>query len=163
MIKGDKWARFGEVNGHYKHGKRNTRLFRIWSNMKSRCYNSNFPDYKNYGMRGISICDEWINDFMSFHTWAIDNGYKENLTIDRIDVNGDYCPKNCRWVTLYQQSINKRTNHFVVLNGVRKTLQEWCDEFGINRKTVCDRLRRGWDIQTALTKEVDRRWSRSHG
>lgn len=98
----------GKNNPSYKHGKRNTRLFRIWASMKNRCLNKNNPKYKNYGGRGIKICDEWLIDFMSFYKWSIENGYKDDLTLDRRNVNFDYCPENCRWLTLQQQNWNKQ-------------------------------------------------------
>ena len=90
------------------HGKKGSRIYRIWCAMKSRCTNSNVPCYKYYGGRGITVCDEWKNDFMSFYNWAMSHGYAENLTIDRIDVDGNYEPSNCRWATMKEQNKNKR-------------------------------------------------------
>lgn len=136
------------------HGLRKHRLYSIWANMKSRCYNPNATHYKRYGGRGISICDEWINDFKTFYDWAVENGYSDDLSIDRIDVNGNYEPSNCRWVTDKEQSINKSSNKIFTLNNKSKSLIEWCEEFNINYKTVQDRLARGWDINRALTEPV---------
>ena len=92
----------------YKHGLDGTRINRIYWGMKARCYNKNFHKYKYYGARGITICEEWKNDFLSFYSWAINNGYKNNLSIDRINNDGNYEPSNCRWATAVQQANNKR-------------------------------------------------------
>ena len=96
--------------GNPKHGLRYTRLYRIWINMKTRCYNKNTNRYKDYGARGITICNEWRNDFMSFYNWSMNNGYDENLTIDRINNDKNYEPSNCRWITVKEQNRNKRNN-----------------------------------------------------
>lgn len=104
--KGKHWI--GKNNPKYKHGMSGTRLNSIIKNMKTRCLNPNSLDYKNYGGRGIKICDEWMKDKTTFFEWALNNGYRENLSIDRIDVNGNYEPSNCRWVTWSVQAINKR-------------------------------------------------------
>lgn len=90
------------------HGMSKARLYRIWKAMHTRCYNKNFPAFQYYGGRGIQISEEWRSDFVSFHDWAMTHGYADNLTIDRIDTNGNYCPTNCRWVTMAEQNRNKR-------------------------------------------------------
>ncbi len=98
----------GKKTHNLRHGMSGTRLYRIWTGMKTRCENQNADNYKYYGERGISVCDEWKEDFDTFAKWALKTGYKDSLTIDRINVNGNYEPKNCRWVTMAEQNKNKR-------------------------------------------------------
>ena len=95
-------------NTFTQHGKWGSRLHRIWASMKTRCYNRKSRSYKWYGGRGITICDEWMNSFQAFYDWAMANGYRDDLSIDRIDVNGNYEPSNCRWITIIEQQKNKR-------------------------------------------------------
>lgn len=97
----------GPLNNNYKHGMTKTRLHLIWSNMKTRCLNTKDPHYKWYGARGIKICPEWL-DFIPFKEWAMSSGYNDKLTLDRINNDGDYCPNNCRWATIQEQSLNRR-------------------------------------------------------
>lgn len=111
----------GESSSEY------ARILRIYRSMYHRCYNKIDESYINYGGRGINICDEWLNDYFSFRNWAINNGYSDELSIDRIDVNGNYEPNNCRWATDKEQGNNKRTNKMIEYNGEIKTLSEWCD------------------------------------
>lgn len=98
----------GAKNYGYKHNLRNTKLYAIWATMKQRCFNKMYKDYKYYGGRGITICDEWKDDVKAFYDWSMVNGYAEGLTIDRIDNDGDYSPDNCRWTTMKVQRENQR-------------------------------------------------------
>lgn len=132
------------------HGLTNTRLHKIWCNIKSRCNNKNNKAYKNYGARNIKVCDEWLN-FENFYNWAINNGYEEGLTIDRIDVNGNYEPDNCRWATKEEQSNNRRNNHIITYNNETHTLSEWAKNLNINYKCLYKRIIvRKWSIKKAF-------------
>ena len=122
-----------------KHGLSNTRFDNIRHGMIQRCYNKNNLYYKNYGNRGIKVCDEWLDKktgLITFYNWSIKNGYSDELTLDRIDVNGNYEPSNCRWTTMKEQENNKRTNHFIKYRGCSKTIRQWCDYFGIRYDTL---------------------------
>lgn len=129
------------------------RLYKIHAHMKERCYDTNNKDYHMYGGRGIKICDEWLNDVTTFYNWAMDNGYKENLTIDRTDNNDDYKPSNCTWVTKKQQARNTRRNRMITINGETKCLAEWCEILNLKYHTVKRRLNRGWPIKKAFNLE----------
>lgn len=133
-----------------RHNKSRTKLYKIHIGMKQRCYNKKAANYHNYGGRGITMCDAWKTDFMSFYTWAIENGYKEGLTIDRIDNNGNYCPENCRWATDLEQHRNTRNNRLITYNNETHCLAEWAELFGIRSNTLRQRLRWGWPIEEAL-------------
>lgn len=119
-----------------RHGKSNTRLYRVWSGMKDRCYNKNCKGYHHYGGRGIVVCDEWKDDFMCFYEWAMANGYDETAprgqyTIERKDNDGPYSPDNCCWATIQEQERNKRNNIRVEADGEAKVLKQICEEQGI--------------------------------
>jgi hypothetical protein len=137
-----------------KHLERNTRLYTIWCNMKSRINNPNNPFYDNYGGRGITICNDW-NDFISFKDWAVSSGYNDNLTIDRIDNNGNYEPLNCRWADRKEQSVNRRSTKFVTHNGLTLTYKEWSLRLGNNSKLVSNRVKKnGWNELAAVSTPV---------
>ena len=138
-----------------EHGMCGTRIYRIWKQMKTRCLNKNTPDYKKwYGGRGVTVCDEWRNDFKTFYDWAISNGYREDLTIDRIDSNGNYCPENCRWVDLKTQARNTRQNHLITYNGETHCLVEWAEILGVNVQVLRSRVYSGWDDERIITQKV---------
>lgn len=126
-----------------KHNLHNTRLYRIWKQMKTRCYNQNTDDWKDYGGRGITVCQEWLDDFLNFYNWSLENGYNNVLTLDRIDVNGEYKPSNCRWSTAKHQANNKRSNHLITIDGETRTCAEWMELSGICHSTFYQRLRNG--------------------
>lgn len=134
------------IKHHHTHNMSNTKFYRLWNGMKNRCYLKSDKDYKNYGSRGISVCEEWRKDILSFYNWAIDNGYKNGLSIDRIDNNGSYEPNNCRWITNAEQSHNKRNNVNIKIDGITKCLSEWCRIFNVSRSTATNRLHNGYDI-----------------
>lgn len=125
------------------HNLSKTRLYKIWNGMKQRCYNPNDTRYINYGARGISICDEWKHNFKAFYDWAMRNGYDDTLSIDRIDVNGNYCPENCCWETAAKQLRNKRNNVYVEYNGEFMCLSDAARVSGINRHTLRYRYHAG--------------------
>lgn len=117
------------------------RLYRIWQNMKARCSNPRCVNYKRYGGKGVSVCSEWINNFTCFREWALGHGYKEDLTIDRIDGNGNYSPDNCRWVTPREQTYNMENNIWIDFHGKRIALARLVHDFGLKRQQVYDYLR----------------------
>ena len=120
------------LTANHSHKMSGTRLYNIWSGLKGRCNNPNDPRYDRYGGRGISVCDEWNTSFQSFYDWAINNGYSEELTIDRIDNDGNYEPSNCRWSTNKEQCNNRATNINIKIGNATKTLTEWCEIFDVD-------------------------------
>ena len=141
-------------DGHPKHHDYKNRLYHIWQKMKERCLNANCEAYRDYGGRGIAVCKEWLDDYVNFKQWALCNGYEETLTIERIDVNGNYDPNNCMWANRKQQSNNKRNNIILKLDGRSQTLSEWSEETGISYSCLRARKVRGWDDYKTLTTPV---------
>lgn len=136
-----------------KHGKSNERIFWIWRDIKLRCYNQNTNGYSRYGGRGITVCEEWLGEHgaENFINWALQNGYTDNLTIDRIDTNGNYEPSNCRWVTKKEQANNRRSNRILEYKGKKQTMKQWADELGINYSTLKMRITKyHWSIEKSL-------------
>lgn len=142
---------------HYIHGMANSRLQNIYYKMLERCYKPSCKSYKNYGGRGIKVCDEWRNNFVEFAKWALENGYAEHLTLDRIDNLHGYSPDNCRWATFKQQENNKTTNHFLTYNNESHTLSEWGEITGINQDAIFARLKLGWSVEKTLTTPIKER------
>lgn len=136
------------------HGLSRTRIHRVWQAMKKRCENPNDKNYFNYGGRGIHVCEEWKDDFMSFYRWANSNDFDEGLTIDRIDVNGNYEPSNCMWVTQKVQSNNTRRNKFFYFKGEERTLSQISDICGIRYGVLYKRLNRGWSLEEAVSSPL---------
>lgn len=138
-----------------KHGLSGNRLYYIYDNMLKRCYDESSEKYQNYGARGIAVCDEWRNNRQAFFDWAYNAGYTEELTIDRIDVNGDYCPDNCRWATQKEQANNRTSNHKLTYNGSTHTIAEWAEITGISPSALYSRIYNGWDAEKALSTPVE--------
>lgn len=139
-----------------KHGMFGTRIYKIWDGMKYRCTNPNSDAYHNYGGRGITVCDEWIHDFMAFYNWSMSHGYSDDLTLDRINVNGNYCPENCRWADDITQHNNTRTNRYIEYNGETHTMAEWAKIKGMKYVTLNTRINKyHWPIAKALTTPLE--------
>ena len=137
------------------HNQRHTKLYEVWKTMKQRCSNPNNIGYHNYGGRGIKVCDEWKNSYQVFYEWSMNNGYKEGLSIDRINNNGNYEPSNCRWADKFTQCNNTRQNKYIEINGVSKTIAQWSKDYNIPANVVRGRYyTRKWDIIKALTTPV---------
>lgn len=139
------------TNSHTTHNQCGTRLYNTWCNMKNRCYNISNKEYKNYGERGIKVCDEWKDDFMAFYNWSMANGYNDTLTIDRIDNNGNYEPNNCRFINYKQQQRNTTRTKHITINGEKHCLKDWCIILGLNYSTITARINKlNWTIERAL-------------
>lgn len=157
---------FNEVNSTkpLKHGQAKTRLYHVWYGMLFRCENSKATEYSKYGGRGIKVCDEW-HDFFVFKEWAGNNGHDDTLpkgecTIDRIDVNGNYEPSNCRWANVKEQSNNRRSSVYITYDGETLMVAQWADKTGMRHGCILERLRKGWTPEQILTTPVTKgnRW-----
>jgi hypothetical protein len=137
-------------NNFRTHGKTKTRIHRIWLSMRRRCFKETESAYPNYGGRGITVCDEWKDDFMSFENWAISNGYDDYLTIDRIENDGNYSPSNCRWATYKEQANNRRSSRYFVVDGESKTAPEWSEIYGAPSYEILFRAYHGWTDEEAV-------------
>lgn len=133
------------------HNLSNTRIFKIWCGIKDRTMRTTHKSHKNYGAKGIKMCDEWMNSFEAFYNWAINNGYQEYLTIDRINNNDDYKPNNCRWITMKAQQNNRTNNHNITYKGITHTMKEWSEILGINYTTLSMRLNKyNWSVERSF-------------
>lgn len=130
-----------------------SKLYTIWLSMKQRCNDSNNSHYKYYGGKGIRVCDEWNNDYQTFHNWAIDNGYAIGLSIERDKIDENYSPSNCRWIIKALQARNKSTNHFITYKNKTKTLVEWSELCGIKQETLRYRIKKKWPMDKVFTSK----------
>ena len=135
---------------NYKHGLYHSRIYSIWVGMNRRCHEEKSSTYSLYGGRGITVCDEWRNDVEAFNRWALENGYTDKLTLDRIDCNKSYSPDNCRWVTMKVQQNNRRNNLRYLCDGEMKTASEIAEKYHINRQKLVYRLTHGWSLEKAI-------------
>lgn len=133
------------------HHQSKSRLYRIWTGMKNRCYNAKQDNYRYYGMRDITVCAEWRDNFEAFYRWAMSSGYNDKMTLDRVDVDREYSPLNCRWATTQEQSLNRTDNRKITYCGKSQTLKEWSDETHIAYSCLLYRLNHGWSVDDALT------------
>lgn len=136
---------------HLQHGVAYTNLAAVRNTMLQRCYSPNSKSYPDYGGRGISVCEAWKIDPVSFYDWAFSSGYKEGLSLDRINNEGNYEPSNCKWSTRKEQNNNQRSNHLITYKGITKNLAQWSEETGLSRSTIEGRLKRGWTEEETFT------------
>lgn len=136
-----------------KVSKSGTRIYHIWNGMIGRCIRESYPSYKNYGAKGINVCEEW-KSFENFYEWAMSNGYEEHLTIERIDSGKNYDPSNCCWATMKEQQNNRCNNHVITYNGQSKTVSQWAEELGMKTQTLFTRFKRNWSTERALTTKA---------
>lgn len=145
-----------------RHGFSKERLYRTWTDIKSRCFNPNTGYYSEYGGRGITMCVEWREDFVVFREWALNNGYEDDLTIERLDVDGDYTPRNCTWIPMSAQGFNRRATRFVTFQDLKMTANEFSKAFQINHRAVVRGVDRGWDADRIIV-HADWRLDRYYG
>lgn len=138
------------------HGMTGTKIHEVWKEMNRRCRGTSKHSIKNYKDKGIKVCKDWKSAKV-FIEWALSNGYKEGLQIDRINNNSGYSPENCRWVTPKQNANNKCNTIFIEMNGIKRPIQEWAEHVGINGHTLHTRLIRGWSIERLLTTKVTKK------
>lgn len=139
----------GPRHGNYKHGRSGSKLHFVWIEMRQRCQCPTHKRYPLYGARGVRVCPEW-EDFESFRSWALQNGYAPGLSLDRIDNDGDYAPSNCRWATQAQQMNNTSRTHYLTYRGETRSIREWADLRGLNYYTLRSRIRIGWPTRKAI-------------
>ncbi len=134
-----------------KHAENNKRIYVIWRNLKKRCYRKENKDYKYYGAKGITVCDEWLKTYLNFFLWAIDNGYKSHLTIDRINNNKGYSPENCKWSTIKEQANNKTTSIVYIYNNKKYTVPSIAKDLGMTTSAIYRRINQGWSVEEIIS------------
>lgn len=160
----DKGYKHGQlVKGAYKD-----RLYKLYRSMVGRCIYDKNPNFHNYGGRGISVCKEWVENYEAFRNWAMNNGYDETAkygkcSIDRIDVNGNYEPNNCKFVSFKEQLNNTRKNVFLEYNGEKHTIAQWAEKLKIHPRSLWGRLHSGWSIEKALSTPIIKRGKKANG
>ena len=138
------------------HGLAGTRIYYTWKKMHARCYNPEDPNFYRYGARGIQVCRRWNSVF----NFLEDMGHPpQGMSIDRIDNDGDYTPENCHWATQEQQNENTSRNRYVTFDGREQTIKAWAKEFDLNPRCLSERLRRGWDVERAMTTPTARNYA----
>ena len=146
-------SRQGAAERNLRHGHSRTRLYKVYYHMRYRCYNPKKDNYKDYGGRGIYVCDEWMdpeNGFINFYNWSMANGYEKGLSIDRIDNDGPYAPWNCRWVTMKVQANNRRDNHCLTYLACTYTIAEWAEICNLTEDAILGRIKNGWTVEEIL-------------
>lgn len=143
------------------HGMCNTRLYHIWNAMKQRCENPKAINYKYYGAKGVSVCQEWRNNFRSFYSWAMAHGYENDLTLDRVDGSGNYEPSNCRWATAKEQQNNTSYTRLYTYNGETLSIMQWAEKTGIPSNMLYKRIKRGWTIEKAIETKSLKKWGKT--
>ena len=144
-----------KVSNRYIDGRSKERLYTIYKGMRNRCYRTSNNNYKNYGAKGVVMCDDWEKDYTTFRNWALSNGYEDNLTIDRIDNEKPYSPDNCRWVTYTRQARNKSTNRYLTFKAKTLCLADWAEIYNMNPNTLKTRLNNGWSVEDALLTPIN--------
>ena len=152
----------GRFHKKYENSKIGEKLYNTWNRMIHRCYDPKNHKYYRYGARGNSVCDEWKNDYDTFYKWAMNNGYKEGLSIHRINNDANYEPSNCRWATRKQQQRNMSLNRIIEYKGENKCLSEWCEELNLYYPTIIGRLHKGWSEEKALSTPTNRTFDGTH-
>lgn len=144
----------GRFHKKYENSIVGTKIYNTWNRMIDRCYNPKNHKYYRYGKRGISVCNDWLNNYDNFYTWCINNGYKEGLSLDRINNDGNYEPSNCRWTTRTQQQRNMCRNKMITYKGETRCLVEWCELLNIPYYNTSKRLFRNWSIERAFETPI---------